>query len=501
MSTDRLSDATALPAAVRQPRYRRTDHGIGIVHLGIGAFHRAHQAVYTEAALERSGGDWRTLGVSLRSPDVAQALNPQDGLYTLLVRDEGVTEARIIGNLAGVLFAPQESEALIGRLADPATRIVSLTITEKGYGLDRSTGGLDPTHPAIAHDLETASGAAQSAFGLLVAALRRRSLHGAAPLAVMSCDNFSANGEIARRLCLELAEQLAPDLLGWMGDHLSFPATMVDRITPASTERTFADARTVLGVEDRAAVEAEPFTQWVIADDFRGGRPDWEAGGALLVDDVTPYEDMKLRMLNGSHSMLAYAGFLAGHRYVRDVMRAAPLRALVQRHLKAASLTLGSGLAVDLASYAEDLLHRFSNPAIAHETYQIAMDGTQKLPQRIFAPALEALRRGQPLQPFAFATAAWVRYALGRAESGGAYDLRDPRSGEIERALAGVPGDADAICGALEKLPGLVPPSLAGAPEFSTHLRRSLGIMLVRSMRDAIETEVGAPDRLRAAGG
>jgi fructuronate reductase len=264
---------------------------------------------------------------------------------------------------------------------------------------------------------------------------------------------------------------------------------MVDRITPAATRKTFDDVRALTGYDDPGAVETEPFSQWIIEDDFVAGRPDWEAGGALFVSDVAPYEKMKLRMLNGAHSMLAYSGFLAGHRYVRDVMGDPALAALVARHMKAAAATLEPVPGVDLGRYATDLQERFRNPAIAHETYQIAMDGTQKLPQRLLEPATVALERGHGMDAFAFAVAAWMRYALGRRENGEGYALRDPREKEIAAALERAGKDGDAVAGALFALPGLFPSALTGDTGWTDAVRRKLSVMMQEGMRAAIDKD------------
>jgi fructuronate reductase len=484
----RLSSLSSLPSAIRAPSYNRTAP-TGIVHLGTGAFHRAHQAVYTDDALAKSGGGWMITGVSLRSPDVANQLNPQDGLYTLLTRGPAGVEARVIGSIRHVLIAPEEPEKVLEALAAPETRIVSLTITEKGYGLDPKTGGLDRAHPAVAADLADPRHP-KGAMGFIVEALRRRSESDVGGFTVLSCDNLPSNGKVAARLVREFAAEAAPDLLPFIEAKVSFPSTMVDRITPAATQKTFADVRALTGFDDPGAVETEPFSQWIIEDDFVAGRPDWEAGGALFVSDVAPYEKMKLRMLNGAHSMLAYAGFLAGHRYVRDVMQDKALAALVARHMKAAAATLDPVPGVDLAGYAADLQERFRNPAIAHETYQIAMDGTQKLPQRLLEPATVALERGQPTGAFAFAVAAWMRYALGRREDGEGYALRDPRENEIASLLEEVARmDGGAVMTALCGLPGLFPVKLAVNAEWADAVKADLSLMLGQGMRPAIDKE------------
>jgi len=486
----RLSAACHLSTGVAAPRYDRTRPS-GIVHIGVGAFHKAHQAVYTDDALaqpgDASGDDWMITGVSLRSADVAEALNPQDGLYTLLVRGPQGVSARVVGSIARVLVAPQDPAAVLEALAAPSTRVVSLTITEKGYGIDPATGGLDRTHPSIAADLADPVHP-QGAVGFIVEALRLRRERGLGGFTVLCCDNLPGNGRVVGRLVGEFAHERDAELARFIEAEVSFPSTMVDRITPASTERTFADVLELTGCEDRAAVETEPFSQWIVEDRFVAGRPHWEVGGALFVDDVAPYEKMKLRLLNGSHSLLAYAGFLAGHAHVRDVMADADLVTLIDRHMRAAARTLSPVPGVDLDAYAKDLRARFANPAIAHQTYQIAMDGTQKLPQRLLEPAAEAQAKDLPLDSYAFAVAAWMRYALGRKEDGEAYALRDPREAEIA-ALVDRDTSAAEIVRRLIALPGLFPAALAGSRPFTEAVTHRLGLMLSEGMRTAIHRE------------
>ncbi|ORE93553.1 D-mannonate oxidoreductase [Stappia sp. 22II-S9-Z10] len=482
--TARLTSAAGLPASVAVPGYDRAAHGVGIVHLGLGAFHKAHQAVATDDALAASGGDWAIAGVSLRSTSVAEELTPQNGLYTLVERSAAGTRARIVGSLATALALKTDRERVLAALAAPSTRIVSLTVTEKGYGVDRASGGVDLSHPAIAADL-AAPDAPVGVAGLLVWALGRRRAAGVPPFTVLCCDNLPHNGRVVRGLLVDFARRAAPDLADFIAAEVAFPSTMVDRITPARTEATLALAEELTGRHDAAAVETEAFTQWVIEDTFPTGRPAWEASGAIFVADVGPYEDMKLRMLNGAHSMLAYSGFLAGHPFVRDVMQDAALTALIRRHLGAGAAVLAPVPGVDLAAYAEELLARFANPHLAHQTYQIAMDGTEKMPQRIFAPAAEALRRGQPLDAFAFAAAAWLRYTLGRHDDGEAYALRDPR----EAALAAPSGDAAGIAAHVLALPGLVPPDLAASADFRAAVTSRLARMLAEGMPAAIAHE------------
>ncbi|MGB3501777.1 MAG: mannitol dehydrogenase family protein [Mesorhizobium sp.] len=484
----RLRASSTLPAGVARPSYDRAALGSGIVHLGTGAFHKAHQAVATDDALTASGGDWMITGVSLRSSDVADQLNPQDGLYTLLVRGPDGVAPRVIGSIRKVLVARQEPQAVMDALTAPETRIVSLTITEKGYGVDPKSGGLDAAHPSIAPDLANPR-QPSGAVGIIVEALRQRREKGIAPFTVLTCDNLPHNGRLMQRLVTEFAQSLDPELAAHIAANVTFPSTMVDRITPASTPATYEDAARLTGHEDRAAVETEPFTQWVVEDNFVAGRPNWEAAGVIFATDVAPYEKMKLRMLNGAHSMLAYSGFLAGHQYVRDVMADQSLAKLVERHMTAAAATLDPVPGVDTGDYARELRLRFANPAIAHQTYQIAMDGTQKLPQRLVQPAIETLRAGRSLDAYAFAVAAWMRYCLGMTDRGETYALRDPREAEISALLSDSGRDAGSIVDRLMALPGQFPDELSASPEWRAAVQSRLETMLAEGMRAAIERE------------
>ncbi len=485
--TARLTSLAGLRDGVALPGFDPANHATGIVHLGLGAFHKAHQAVYTDDALAAAGGDWRITGVSLRSAEPSQELTPQNGLYTVISHSAEESRARIIGSIARALCLRTDRAEVLAVLSAPATRIVTLTVTEKGYGIDRATGGIDPAHPAIAADL-SAPDAPQGVVGLLVWALGQRREAGVPPFTVLCCDNLPENGKMLRALLVDFARHAAPGLVDHISNEVAFPCTMVDRITPARSQATLTLAEEMTGCRDDAAVETEAFTQWVIEDNFPTGRPAWEAGGAIFVDEVRPYEEMKLRMLNGAHSMLAYSGFLAGHAYVRDVMGDAALVALIRRHLNAAAATLSPLQGVDFASYGSDLVARFSNPHLAHQTYQIAMDGTEKLPQRILAPACDALHEGQSLDAFAFATAAWMRYVLGTTDNGELYALRDPREEALRSLVAGAV-TAEDVATRLLGLEGVFPRDLAEHPAWRAGVRDRLDRMMRSGMRAAIDAE------------
>lgn len=484
----RLTSLSDVAAGVHRPDYQPSEHAAGIIHIGLGAFHRAHQAVYTDDALAAEGGDWRIIGVNLRSIQIVDDLEQQNCLYTVVERGPGPASARVIASLAGVLAAARDRKAVLAAMVYPSIRIVSLTVTEKAYGINRATGEIDEKHPAITHDLSDPHHP-EGAVGVLTEALRLRREAGIAPFTVLCCDNLPENGELLKCGVIDFARRFNPGLAEWIGNSVAFPSTMVDRITPAVTEKTFADAAGVTGYDDKAAVETEPFRQWVIEDHFPSGRPAWEAGGAVFVKNVAPYERMKLRMLNGAHSMLAYAGFLSGCRFVRDVMQSPGLAILVRRHLMAAAATLDKLEAIDLSQYADDLIVRFQNPQIAHETYQIAMDGTEKLPQRILHPALEALGQGQDVRPFAFAVAAWMRYCHGRTEDGTEYDLRDPRSAEISDALKYAGKNAQKIMDALHGLPALFPAELTSNHDWNSSILDALSRILQKGIAQAVKKE------------
>lgn len=459
MSGPRLAAIADIEGTAQLPGYVPKDHGVGIVHIGVGAFHRAHQAVMTDDALAEHGGDWRITGVSLRSTSIARDLNEQNGLYTLIERGVSAINARIIASIDRVIAA--DAKATLDILCDSGIRVVTLTVTEAGYGIDRDSRLPDTSNKIITQDLAQPSEPA-GVLGLLVASIAHRRNAGVIPFSVLSCDNLPENGALLRDGVIGFARHsYSDDLASWIADNIAFPCSMVDRITPAPTDETRQEARRQTGCVDTVAVETEAFSQWIIEDNFPSGRPQWEAGGALFVSDVTPYERMKLMMLNGSHSMLAYAGFLTGKPFVRDVMSDADLSPLVQRHFKSASALLQPLPGVEFDDYASALTARFSNPSIAHETYQIATDGTQKLPQRIFQPALEAIDAHQELRPFAFATAMWMRFCLQRRDDDSRYELHDTRAEEIASAVSKGGKGAANLSDVLHSLPNLIPKQLA----------------------------------------
>lgn len=439
---DRLDlDALSRVAPAHRPRVDPRSLGVGAVHLGIGAFTRAHQAVFTEDAVAADGGDWGVCGVTQRSTAVVDQLRPQDGLYSVLERGGAGTDLRVVGVVRDLLFAAEEGERLRSLLAAPSTRLVTLTVTEKGYRHDPATGRLRRADPEVAADL--AGREPRTVVGQLVRGLQARCAAGAGPLTLLSCDNLPANGAVLRGLvqdfCAALPAAEAEPLAEWVATSVRFPSSMVDRIVPATTDDDRAEATRLLGLEDRGVVVTEPFRQWVVEDDFAAGRPAWERAGAVLTADVAPYEAMKLRMLNGSHSTLAYLGALAGHEHVADAMDDPGIAEVVARLMAedvVPTLAVPDGFDVD--DYAGDLLDRFANPALRHRTTQIAMDGTQKLPQRLLGTIADRRAAGARPRWACLGVAAWMRYvSAGSADTGAPLAVDDPLADRLQELTAG----------------------------------------------------------------
>ncbi|GAB4046984.1 mannitol dehydrogenase family protein [Catellatospora paridis] len=405
--TTRLGRASLsrLPADSR-PAVRPGEARSGVLHLGLGAFHRAHQAVYIEAAMAARGGDWGIVGVAPRSRDVLEALRAQDHLYSVVTLDASAERTRVLGALNGTVHAASDPAAVVALLADPAIRVVTLTVTEKAYAPDA----------AVAR--------------LLVEGLVARAHADTGPITLLSCDNLPSNGVVLGKL---LAGMIPAAQRDWFQTSVRCPSSMVDRIVPATTAGTLATAERCLGARDLAAVAGEPFSQWVIEDDFAGAHPDWAAAGAVLTDDVTPWEHLKLRALNGVHSALAYLGALAGCDSIADALALPGMADLLRRYVATevtASMTPPDGVTVP--GYGEAALERFANARLGHRCLQVAMDGTQKLPQRVLSvlntvaePALATL-----------IVAAWARFAEGTGDAGQALPLDDPRAAEVRADLS-----------------------------------------------------------------
>ncbi len=475
-----------LPESVARPAYDRSAVRNGIVHLGLGAFHRAHQAAYTEAVLQSGDLRWGITAASLRSPDTSHALAPQDGLYTLNIRGEADRLA-VIGSVGCILVAPENPASLLDALCAPDTAIVSLTITEKGYCRDPATDALDEAHPDIVHDLAHLN-APRSALGLLVAAIARRRREGLSTFTVLCCDNLPANGHTLHRLLSRFAAQCSPDLGAFVAAELACPDTMVDRIVPATTAEDRARVTAALGLEDAWPVIAEPFTQWVIEDRFPAGRPAWEIAGATLVGDVAPFEAMKLRLLNASHSAIAYLGYLAGCETVADAMRDPGLAAFAARVMDDATPTLKLPAGTDVAGYKQALLERFRNKALRHRTWQIAMDGSQKLPQRLLGTMADRLAQGLSIDGLALVVAAWMRYVTGIDEHGRAIDVQDPIKVELAAIAKSAGLVADRLAPALLDVTKVFG-ALGQDPRMRQAVTGALKRLLEAGARQAVQTE------------
>ncbi|MEM5582599.1 mannitol dehydrogenase family protein [Roseibium sp. AS2] len=438
----------------------------GIVHLGLGAFFRAFGALYIQEAMARSGGDWGIIGVSLKSPRMHDQLAPQDFVYTAQELGPDGETLRQVESVVDVLVAPENPEAVLAAMADPAIRIVSLTVTEKGYCHDPATGRLNLEHPDIRADL--VNPVPVSAPGYLVRALARRKAAGLPPFTVLTCDNLPENGRLVRGIVLEFAQAIDPDLAVWIESEGRFPATMVDRIVPATKPEDVDALAAKTGVMDAAPVLHEPFRQWVIEDDFvvaygADARPDLGAVGVELVANVTPYEHMKLRMLNGTHSSLAYLGYLAGHETIAETVADPVFERFVKALWRAEIIpSFQAPPGVDLTNYADALFARYANPGIRHRTWQIAMDGSQKLPQRILGTLSDNLAAGRSSPGLTTAVAAWMIYVSGTDLGGRPIDVRDPlaeRLHALSEAAKDTAGGVEALLGVTE----IFEPGLAGA--------------------------------------
>jgi mannitol 2-dehydrogenase len=408
-----LSTATLPALTVPAPSYDRATASVGIVHFGFGNFHRSHVAMYLDRLMESGQGlDWGICGVGVLEQDAAMrdVMEAQDCLFTLVVRHpDGSLEPRVVGSVLEFLFGPDDAEAVYARLLDPAVRIVSLTVTEGGYLKNPATGDFDGAHPSVVHDLEHLDDP-RTAFAYIVEGLRRRRAAGMPPFTVLSCDNLQGNGHYARQAVVGFARLLDPGLGGWIESEVVFPNCMVDRITPATTDDD-REAVHRLGIDDRWPVPAEPFTQWIVEDHFPTGRPPLEDVDVQFVDDVTPYELMKLRLLNASHQALAYLGAPLGYVLVDETMRDDLVRRYLERYMaQEASPTLGDLPGIDLPGYIATLIERFSNPYMRDTLVRLATDGSNRMPTFTLPPMRENLAAGRPIVLGAAMVAAWAEY-------------------------------------------------------------------------------------------
>ena len=486
----RLSEKSLfqLPASVAKPAYDRSKVVGSIVHLGIGAFHRAHQAMFTDAVLASGDLAWGIVGAGVISADMKNALAPQDFLYALAEMGADSEQVKVIGSIVDVFGGAEDADKLLAKMSDISTRIVSITVTEKGYYLDLASGKLQLQSPAIAADLANPA-VPKTILGLIVYALRNRKAAGIPPFTVLSCDNLPNNGKLAHAAVVAFAREVDADLAAWIEANVCFPCTMVDRITPATTDADRAHINERLGVEDAWPVVTEQFVQWVIEDKFSMGRPDWTLGGAVFSSEIERWESMKLRCLNGSHSTLAYLGQLTGRETVADAMGLPLITDILDALWLENREVLQAPKGVDPAGYIEQLKLRFRNPALKHRTAQIASDGSQKLPQRLLAPLRERIAKGLSSPAIATAIAAWMHFAVKTAHTTGGV-LSDPMSAEI-LAQAGKNTDAAAIVDNLLGLQKIFGQDLPANAAFRAELLGKF-IELARNPAVATATQITA---------
>ena len=431
------------------PAYDRRLVTPGVVHFGVGGFHRAHQAMYHDRLMNEGNSlDWGICGVGVLAADrlMRDALYAQDGLYTLVLKDsDGTWEPRVIGSIVEYLFAPDDPQAVIEKMAAPSTRIVSLTITEGGYNISDVTGEFDAANPDVVRDLQP-DAVPRTAFGLVTEALRRRRSRGLAPFTVMSCDNLQDNGRLSRRVFTTFARLRDPGLGDWVEREVHFPNSMVDRITPVTTDADRAEIRERFGIDDLWPVVCEPYTQWVLQDAFTAGRPAYEQAGVQVVDHVEPYELMKLRLLNGSHQAMCYFAYLAGYRLVHEAAQDPLFQAFLLGYMdQEATPTLPPVPGVDLNGYKHTLIERFSNPQVRDTIARLCAESSDRIPKWVLPVIRYQLAAGGEIRRSAAVVASWARYAEGLDEQGQPIEVVDRLADRLTRAALRQREDPDAF--------------------------------------------------------
>jgi mannitol 2-dehydrogenase len=475
------SDRLALPA------YDRNLVTPGVVHFGVGGFHRSHQAMYHDRLMnEGTALDWGICGVGVMAADqlMKQVLDAQDGLYTLVLKhSDGTYEPRVIGSIVEYLFAPADPEAVIEKMAAESTRIVSLTITEGGYNISDVTGEFDVTNPDVIHDLEP-DAVPRTTFGLITEALRRRRKHGLAPFTVMSCDNLQGNGYLTKRVFTAFARLRDPELGDWVEREVCFPNSMVDRITPVTTDADRAEVRERFGIQDRWPVVCEPYTQWVLEDAFRAGRPPYEQVGVQVVDQVEPYELMKLRLLNGSHQAMCYFAYLSGYRLVHQAAQDPLFRAFLLGYMNdEATPTLAPVPGVDLDGYKHTLIERFSNPQVRDTIARLCAESSDRIPKWLLPVVRQQLATGGEIRRSAAVVASWARYAEGVDEAGEPIEVVDRLRDSLKELARRQRDDPDAFIANRD-----VFGDLANDKRFVTAYRSALSSLHQRGARATLES-------------
>lgn len=473
--------ADSLPALSRimaTPRYKRSALRPGIVHIGVGGFNRAHQAVYLDdllsapdASLASAALDWGEWGVGLLSGDqrMSEVLHAQDLLYTLVERSAHARTARVIGSLCGYTYAPGEPAAVLAIMGSAACRIVSMTVTEAGYFLDQGTGSFQADHLDLRFDLENPD-SPRTFVGYICQALDQRRRAGLQPFSVLSCDNLQGNGDVSRRVVLSFAELKNPALRQWIEQNVSFPNSMVDRITPATTEVERRAIEQRFGILDGWPVITEPFRQWVIEDTFCNGRPAFERVGVLMTHNVEPFEAMKMRLLNGSHFAMAYLGAMLDFEFVHECLEDALMRRFIRAYMEAVSPTVHAVPGVDLTEYKATLLERFANPTIRDQISRICAGGSSKLPKFVLPVYLDLLQAKRDTRLLGLVVASWLFYFQGRGEKGQALSMSDPCAAQLAKLVHDNGSDPRAAL-ALNSIFGEVLPSM---PQFITDVATAM---------------------------
>lgn len=472
-SAIKLNEASLdrLASHVRVPQYDRHHITNGIVHIGVGGFHRAHQALYLDNYFhQKPDSDWGICGVGLLEFDqrMRDTLNSQDCLYTLVERSPESDNARVIGSITQYLFAPENRQAVIDALANPQCRIVTLTITEGGYYYIEGSGEFDENHPTIQHDLQHPDQPI-GVYGFLTAALERRRQQGVAPFTVLSCDNLQGNGNIVKKMLTTFAELRDRALGRWITDQVAFPNCMVDRITPATTPPDLEMVREQFGIDDAFPVVAEPFLQWVIEDKFCAGRPELEAVGVQFTDNVHPYEMMKIRLLNTSHLLIGYLGTLMGYTYVHEAMSDRPIRQAAEKLMEEVTPTLQPVPGIDLAHYKKTLIERFANPKIRDQLPRLCLNGSAKLPKWVLGSLREKLQQDGAIDYLSFTIAAWFRYLNGTDDQGKPVSIDDPMAELLTQRARSGGADPSNLLG-LSELFGDLPQSSHFVEVVTNHL-------------------------------
>jgi mannitol 2-dehydrogenase len=491
-SMTKLNARTVTDLDVPAPGYDRTGIRTGIVHFGVGGFHRAHQAMYLDRLLVLGAArQWGICGVGVMPADrrMRDVLTKQDCLYTLCVTEpDGAWTVRVIGSIVEYLYAPDDPEAVIEKLAGADTRIVSLTITEGGYNISATTREFDATEPAVAADL--APGVIPTTtFGLVTEALARRKARGLAPFTIMSCDNIEGNGHVARTVFTAFARLRDPELAEWISREGAFPNSMVDRITPVTTAEMTAQLGRRYGIEDGWPVVTEPFTQWVLEDAFTLGRPDFDRVGVQLVDDVAPYELMKLRLLNASHQALCYLGYLSGYRMVHEVAQDPVFERFLLRYMNNEAMpTLRPVPGIDLGEYRRTLIERFSNAAVGDTVARLCAESSDRIPKWLLPVVRSQLASGGDIACAATVVAAWARYCEGVDEQGEPIEVVDPLRDRL-MALASRQHDDSAAFLSDRSVFG----DLIDEPRFVAAYRTALDSLHTRGARATVVDLVDGP--------